>query len=165
MEPMPPYQGGGEMIKEVTMEKTTYSDIPHKFEAGTPNIADVVSFKAAVEFIGRIGKNAIQKHEETLLEYAQQRLSTIPDLRIIGTSSEKVGVISFVIDGVHHFDLGVMLDAKGIAVRTGHHCTQPLMECYGLEGTVRASFSVYNTLSEVDQLVDALINILTKLRD
>ena len=164
LETIPPYQGGGEMIKEVSLEKTTYSDIPHKFEAGTPNIADVVAFHTAIDFIEEIGKETIQKHEDLLTDYAQSRLSSIEGLRIIGTSSNKVGVVSFVVEGVHHFDLGVMLDAKGIAVRTGHHCTQPLMDCYGIEGTVRASFSVYNTTSEVDVLVDALQAIVTKLR-
>jgi cysteine desulfurase/selenocysteine lyase len=164
LEKIPPYQGGGEMIKEVSLEKTTYSDIPHKFEAGTPNIADVVAFHAAIDFIEQMGKKTIQKHEEHLTNYAQSRLGSIDGLRIIGTSSNKVGVVSFVVAGVHHFDLGVMLDAKGIAVRTGHHCTQPLMDCYGIEGTVRASFSVYNTTSEVDVLVDSLQAIVTKLR-
>jgi len=164
LEKIPPYKGGGEMIKEVTLEKTTYSDIPHKFEAGTPNIADVAAFKTAIEFIDQIGKASIIEHENTLLAYAHERLGAIDGLRIIGTAPEKVGVVSFVIDGVHHFDLGVMLDTKGIAVRTGHHCTQPLMDCYGLEGTVRASFSVYNTIEEIDVMVDALQGILKKLR-
>lgn len=164
LEKIPPYKGGGEMIKEVTMEKTTYSDIPHKFEAGTPNIADVVAFKTAIEYIDGIGKDLIIKHENALLDQAHSRLESIDGLRIIGKAPDKVGVVSFVVEGVHHFDLGVMLDAKGIAVRTGHHCTQPLMECFGLEGTVRASFSVYNTCEEVDLLVEALEDILKKLR-
>ena len=132
LEKMPPYQGGGEMIKEVTLEHTTYSEIPHKFEAGTPNIADVIAFRKAIEFINRIGKAAIIRHEDLLLEHAHQELKQIKGLRVIGTARDKVGVVSFTVDGVHHFDLGVMLDAKGIAVRTGHHCTQPLMECFGL---------------------------------
>ncbi|GJM28130.1 MAG: cysteine desulfurase [Cyclobacteriaceae bacterium] len=165
LEKMPPYKGGGEMIKEVTLEKTTYSDIPHKFEAGTPNIADVVAFKTAIEFIDEIGKNTIIQHENKLLNHAHAELEAIDGLRLIGTAAEKVGVVSFVVDGVHHFDLGVMLDTKGIAVRTGHHCTQPLMECYGLEGTVRASFSVYNTIEEVDLLVESLDAIVKKLRN
>jgi len=165
LEKMPPYQGGGEMIKEVTLEHTTYSEIPHKFEAGTPNIADVVAFKKAIDFINRVGKRAIIDHEEKILAHAHQELEKIPGLRIVGTAPHKVGVVSFVISGVHHFDLGVMLDARGIAVRTGHHCTQPLMDCYGLEGTVRASFSVYNTEEEVDELVKALDAILNKLRN
>jgi cysteine desulfurase/selenocysteine lyase len=165
LEKMAPYQGGGEMIKEVTLEQTTYSEIPHKFEAGTPNIADVVAFKKAVEFINRIGKKAIIEHENKILAHAHQQLEKIPGLRIVGTAPEKVGVVSFVISGIHHFDLGVMLDAKGIAVRTGHHCTQPLMDCYGLEGTVRASFSVYNTTEEVDEMVKALDIIVNRLRN
>lgn len=165
LEKMPPYKGGGEMIKEVTFEKTTYSDIPHKFEAGTPNIADVVAFKTAIEFISEIGKETIIKHENALLDYAQVNLKKIDGLRLIGEAPNKVGVVSFVVKGVHHFDLGVMLDTKGIAVRTGHHCTQPLMDCYGLEGTVRASFSVYNTLEEVDLLVESLDSIVKKLKN
>ena len=164
LEKMPPYQGGGEMIKEVSFEGTTYSDIPHKFEAGTPNIADVVAFSKAMEFVESLGKSVIADHEERLLHRAMQQLSTIEGFKAVGTAKEKVGVLSFNINGVHHFDLGVMLDAKGIAVRTGHHCTQPLMDCYGIEGTVRASFSVYNTEEEVDQLAQHLENIATKLR-
>lgn len=164
LEQIPPYQGGGEMIKEVTLERTTFNDIPHKFEAGTPNIADVVAFKWAIEFINALGKETIIRHEDILLDHAQKELAAIPGLRIIGTAPDKVGVISFVVDGIHHFDLGVMLDAKGIAVRTGHHCTQPLMDYYGLEGTVRASFSVYNTIEEVDQLIEALNSIVSRLR-
>jgi cysteine desulfurase/selenocysteine lyase len=164
LEKMPPYQGGGEMIKEVSFEQTTYSDIPHKFEAGTPNIADVVAFKSAIEYIDSIGKKTINKYENLLLAHASKELTGIDGLRIIGTAPNKVGVISFVLEGIHHFDLGVMLDAKGIAVRTGHHCTQPLMECYGLEGTVRASFSIYNTLEEIDTLVKSLDSIVKRLR-
>ena len=164
LEEMPPYQGGGEMIREVSFEQTTYSDIPHKFEAGTPNIAGVVAFKSAIEYIDSIGKKTINKHENLLLAHASKELTGIDGLRIIGTAPNKVGVISFVLEGIHHFDLGVMLDAKGIAVRTGHHCTQPLMECYGLEGTVRASFSIYNTLEEIDTLVKSLESIVKRLR-
>lgn len=165
LEKIPPYQGGGEMIKEVTLERTTYNDIPYKFEAGTPNIADVVAFKKAIEFIEKIGKAAIIKHEEMLLAYAHQQLETIEGLRIVGKAPSKVGVVSFVVDDVHPFDLGVMLDARGIAVRTGHHCTQPLMDYFGLEGTVRASFSIYNTREEVDELVKALSAIVKKLKN
>lgn len=163
LEKMPPYQGGGEMIKEVSFEGTTYSDIPHKYEAGTPNIADVVAFKSAIDFINGVGKDIIAKHEDTLLKHAYDKLSKIKGFRAVGTSEHKVGVLSFIIDGIHHFDLGVMLDAKGIAVRTGHHCTQPLMECFGIEGTVRASFSIYNTLEEVDRLAFCLEEIVNKL--
>jgi len=164
LEIMPPYQGGGEMIKEVSFSETTYSDIPHKFEAGTPNIADVVAFKTAINFIDQIGKETIARHEDQLLKYATSELSKIEGFRVVGNAPEKVGVLSFIIEGIHHFDLGVMLDAKGIAVRTGHHCTQPLMECYGLEGTVRASFSIYNTIEEIDSLVVALRSIVRKLK-
>ena len=165
LEEMPPYQGGGEMIKEVSFEQTTYSDIPHKFEAGTPNIADVVAFRSAIEFINNTGKELISNHEEKLLAHATKELTRIEGLRVIGTAPCKVGVISFVVEQIHHFDLGVMLDAKGIAVRTGHHCTQPLMECYGLEGTVRASFSIYNTIEEVDTFVESLEAIVKKLKN
>ncbi len=164
LEEMPPYQGGGEMIKEVSFEQTTYNDIPHKFEAGTPNIADVVAFKTAIEFIDGIGKKTILNHENLLLAHASKELAGIDGLRPIGVAPHKVGVISFVLEGIHHFDLGVMLDAKGIAVRTGHHCTQPLMECYGLEGTVRVSFAIYNTIEEIDTLVESLESIVKKLR-
>ncbi len=163
LDEMPPYQGGGEMIREVSFEGTTFAEIPHKFEAGTPNIADVVAFKSAIDFIDQVGKSAIAKHESQLLSYAMQSLETVPGFRAIGTAKDKVSVLSFVIEGLHHFDLGVMLDASGIAVRTGHHCTQPLMECLGLEGTVRASFSVYNTKEEIDSLAGNLRHITSKL--
>ena len=164
LEAMPPYQGGGEMIKEVTFEETTYNVIPYKFEAGTPNIADIVAFRHAVEFIESIGKPAIIAHEESLLAYANERLKEIDGLKFIGTAKKKVGVVSFVIEGVHHFDIGMMLDAKGIAVRTGHHCTQPLMQRFGIDGTVRASFSVYNTKEEIDRLADGLRGIVKMMR-
>ena len=158
-ESMPPYQGGGEMIKEVTFEKTTYNDIPFKFEAGTPNIADVIAFKTAVEFINELGKEAIKAHEDELLAYANEQLMQIKGFIPVGTAKEKVSVISFNINGMHPYDVGMMLDANGIAVRTGHHCTQPLMKRFGLEGTVRASFSVYNTKSEIDKLVEGVSRI------
>jgi cysteine desulfurase / selenocysteine lyase len=160
LEKMPPYQGGGEMIKEVTFEKTTYNDLPYKFEAGTPNIADVIAFRHAMEFILELGRENISAHEHSLLVYATEKLSKLKGVRMIGTSKTKVAVVAFVVEGIHHFDIGQMLDSRGIAVRTGHHCTQPLMECYGLEGTVRASFSVYNTTREIDQLVDGLERII-----
>jgi cysteine desulfurase / selenocysteine lyase len=160
LEKMPPYQGGGEMIKEVTFEKTTYNDLPYKFEAGTPNIADVIAFRHAMEFILELGRENISAHEHSLLVYATEKLSRLKGVRMIGTSKTKVAVVAFVVEGIHHFDIGQMLDSRGIAVRTGHHCTQPLMECYGLEGTVRASFSVYNTTREIDQLVDGLERII-----
>lgn len=160
LEAMPPYQGGGEMIKSVTFEKTTYNDLPYKFEAGTPNIADVIAFGKAIEFITSIGKNAIAQHEHELLSYATEKIKTLPHVRIIGEAADKVGVLSFTVEGIHPFDIGQMLDARGIAVRTGHHCTEPLMTRFGIEGTVRASFSVYNTKQEVDQLIEGLDRII-----
>lgn len=160
LETMPPYQGGGEMIKSVTFNKTTYNDLPYKFEAGTPNIADVIAFGKALEFINSIGKDAIARHEHELLTYATEKIKTLPYVRIIGEANEKVGVLSFIIDGIHPFDIGQMLDARGIAVRTGHHCTEPLMTRFGIEGTVRASFSVYNTKQEIDQLTEGLDRII-----
>jgi cysteine desulfurase / selenocysteine lyase len=160
LELMPPYQGGGEMIKSVTFEKTTYNDLPYKFEAGTPNIADVIAFGKAIEFINHMGKDAMAAHEHDLLTYATEKIKTLPHVRVIGEAKEKVGVLSFSVDGIHPFDIGQMLDARGIAVRTGHHCTEPLMARFGIEGTVRASFSVYNTRQEVDQLIEGLERII-----
>lgn len=160
LELMPPYQGGGEMIKTVTFEKTTYNDLPYKFEAGTPNIADVIAFGKAIEFINGLGKDAIAAHEHELLVYATEKVKTLPHVTIIGEAKEKVGVVSFTVEGIHPFDIGQMLDARGIAVRTGHHCTEPLMARFGIEGTVRASFSVYNTKGEVDQLIEGLDRII-----
>ncbi|WP_373522995.1 SufS family cysteine desulfurase [Aquiflexum sp.] len=159
LESMPPYQGGGEMIKEVTFAKTTYNDIPFKFEAGTPNIADVIAFQKALEFINELGKSKIKTHEDNLLSYATSLLGEIKGFIPVGTAKEKVSVLSFNINGMHPFDVGMMLDANGIAVRTGHHCTQPLMQRFGIEGTVRASFSVYNTESEIDYLASAVAKI------
>lgn len=159
LEKMPPYQGGGEMIKDVTFEETTYNDLPYKFEAGTPNIADVVAYRHAMEFILELGRENIAAHEHELLVYATEQISKLKAVKLVGTAKNKVGVLAFTVKGIHHFDIGQMLDARGIAVRTGHHCTQPLMECYGIEGTVRASFSVYNTKKEVDQLVEGLARI------
>lgn len=164
LELMPPYQGGGEMIKSVSFEKTTYNDLPYKFEAGTPNIADVIAFGKAIEFINSIGKEAIAAHEHELLVYATDRIKTLPHVRVIGEAKEKVGVLSFSIEGIHPFDIGQMLDARGIAVRTGHHCTEPLMARLGVEGTVRASFSVYNTKQEVDQFIEGLDRIIKFLK-
>ena len=164
LDKMPPYHGGGEMIKDVTFEKTTYNDLPYKFEAGTPNIGDVVAFRHAMEFILELGRENIAAHEHALLQYATERVSKLKGIRLIGTAQNKVGVLAFVVEGIHHFDIGQMLDARGIAVRTGHHCTQPLMECYGIEGTVRASFSVYNTRKEIDQLVEGLERIINFMK-
>lgn len=159
LESIPPYQGGGEMIKEVTFQKTTYSDIPFKFEAGTPNIADVIAFQKSLEFIQNLGKSNIKNHEDELLSYATAKMKEIKGFIPVGTAEQKVSVLSFNINGMHPFDVGVMLDAQGIAVRTGHHCTQPLMQRFGLEGTVRASFSVYNTKAEIDQMVASVAKI------
>jgi cysteine desulfurase/selenocysteine lyase len=164
LEKMPPYMGGGEMIKEVTFAKTTYNDLPYKFEAGTPNIADVVALKEAVNFINSIGKETMTEYENELLSYATEKLSAIPSVRLIGTSKNKVAVQSFVIEGIHHFDIGQMLDTRGIAVRTGHHCTQPLMDCFGIEGTVRASFSIYNTKEEIDELIEGVKRIVNFMK-
>ena len=164
LEKMPPYMGGGEMIREVTFEKTTYNELPYKFEAGTPNIADVVAFGEAIAFINGLGKENIAAHEQGLLSYATEKVKSVPGIRLIGTAAEKVSVLSFVIEGIHPFDIGQMLDARGIAVRTGHHCTQPLMDRFGIEGTVRASFAVYNTQGEVDNLVDGLKRIANYLK-
>tara|TARA_R110002050_G_scaffold74980_12_gene160817 strand:- start:5016 stop:6272 length:1257 start_codon:yes stop_codon:yes gene_type:complete len=159
LEAMPPYQGGGEMIKEVSFSKTTYNDIPYKFEAGTPNIGDVIAFAEALKFINQLGKAAIRAHENRLLVYATERCSKINGFIPIGTAKDKVSVLSFGINNIHPFDVGMMLDASGIAVRTGHHCTQPLMERFNIEGTVRASFAVYNTMEEIDRLVESLTKI------
>lgn len=156
LEAMPPFNGGGEMIKEVTFAKTTFNELPYKFEAGTPNIADTIAFKAAIDYVNTIGKENIRRQEEELLQYATEQLKQIDGLRIIGTAKEKLSVISFVIDGVHPSDMGVLLDNKGIAVRTGHHCAEPLMNRFGIPGTIRASFAFYNTKEEVDLLVDGL---------
>lgn len=154
---MPPYQGGGDMIDVVTFEKTTYNDLPHKFEAGTPHIAGVIALKAAIDYIEGIGLDKIKAWEHELLVYATEKLSKIEGLTIIGTSKEKTSVISFTIDGAHPHDIGTLLDRQGIAVRTGHHCTQPLMKRFNIPATTRASFSVYNTKEEVDALVAGII--------
>ncbi len=156
LEAMPPFQGGGEMIKDCTFPKTTYADLPYKFEAGTPNIADVVAFKPALDFIPSIGKENIRKHEDDLLSYATEKLLQIEGLKIIGAAKNKISVISFVIDRVHPQDVGILLDNKGIAIRTGHHCAQPLMDQFKIPGTTRASFAAYNTIEEVDKLVEGV---------
>jgi len=156
LEEMPVFMGGGEMIKEVTFEKTTFNDLPYKYEAGTPNIADTIALKVALDFVTETQKNIIRNHENDLLKYATEQLSAIEGLRIIGTAKNKVSLISFVIEGIHPQDIGVLLDNQGIAVRTGHHCTQPLMKRFGVPGTVRASFAMYNTKEEVDRLVAAV---------
>ena len=156
LEAMPPYQGGGEMIKDVSFQTITWNDLPYKFEAGTPNIADTIAFKAAMDFTAGIGKEKIRQHETELLSYATEQLQEIDRLRIIGTARKKISVISFVIDGIHPQDIGILLDNKGIAVRTGHHCAQPLMDRLCIRGTTRASFAMYNTKEEVDAMMEAL---------
>ncbi len=153
---LPPYQGGGEMIAEVTFEKTTYADLPHKFEAGTPNICGGIAFGAALDYMNNIGFDAIATYEHELLVYATERLLEIEGLKIYGTAKDKTAVISFNIEGLHPYDIGSILDKLGIAVRTGHHCTQPIMDFFKIPGTVRASFSFYNTLEEVDVLVEGV---------
>jgi len=153
---LPPYQGGGEMIAEVTFEKTTYADLPHKFEAGTPNICGGIAFGAALDYMNSIGFDAIGQYEEELVAYATEQLLTIDGLKIYGTAENKTSVISFNIEGIHPYDIGTIVDKLGIAVRTGHHCAQPIMDFYKVPGTVRASFSFYNTKEEVDKLVESL---------
>ncbi|HSD06472.1 cysteine desulfurase [Flavobacterium sp.] len=160
---LPPYQGGGEMIKEVTFEKTTYADLPHKFEAGTPNIAGGIVLGTAIDYMNEIGFENIQKQELELLDYATKRLSEIGGLRIYGTAAEKTSVISFNIDGIHPYDIGSIVDKLGIAVRTGHHCAQPIMNSFCIPGTIRASFSFYNTKEEIDVLVEAVKKAKTML--
>jgi cysteine desulfurase/selenocysteine lyase len=152
LEAMPPYQGGGDMISSVTFEKTTYNKVPHKFEAGTPDMAGVVGLKAAIEYMNGIGIEKIAAHEHDLLEYATEKLAALPGIRVIGTAADKASVLSFVIEDVHPHDIGTILDQEGIAVRTGHHCAQPVMDRFCIPATVRASFAVYNTRAEVDAL-------------
>lgn len=156
LEKMPVFMGGGEMIKDVTFEKTTFNELPYKFEAGTPNIADTIAFKTALEFLKRTGRKKVREHEKELVKYATSELLKIDGLKIIGTSKNKVSLVSFVIDKIHPQDIGVLLDNQGIAVRTGHHCTQPLMNRFGIRGTVRASFAMYNTIEEIDHFITAL---------
>ena len=161
---LPPYQGGGEMIAEVTFEKTTYADLPHKFEAGTPNIAGGIAFGAALDYINAIGMKQIAAYEEELLQYATEKLSEIPGLKIYGTAPKKTAVISFNVQGIHPYDIGSILDKLGIAVRTGHHCAQPIMDFYQIPGTVRASFSFYNTFEEIDTMLEALKKAISMLQ-
>lgn len=156
LEKLPPYQGGGEMIEEVTFEKTTYAGLPHKFEAGTPNICGGIAFGTALDYLNEIGMEAIAEYEANLLAYATDVLKKIPGLKIFGEAACKTSVISFNLEGIHPYDVGTILDKLGIAVRTGHHCAQPVMDFYGIPGTVRASFSFYNTREEADRLVAAV---------
>lgn len=162
---LPPYQGGGEMIDHVSFHGTTFADIPFKFEAGTPDYVGIAAFGKALEFIDKIGIDAIAAHEHDLLEYTTARMTAdIDDLRIYGTAPEKAGVISFNVDGIHPYDLGMFIDKLGIAVRTGHHCAQPLMARYDIDGCARASFAIYNTREECDRFVDALLRVIPMLR-
>jgi len=160
---MPPYQGGGDMIKDVTFEKTTYNELPFKFEAGTPNIEAGICLGDAIDYIEGIGLDAIKAYEDELLDYATSRLSEIDGIRFIGTAKQKSSVISFVVDGVHPYDIGVILDKLGVAVRTGHHCAQPVMNAFDIPGTVRVSLAMYNTKEEVDILIDGLQRALNML--
>jgi cysteine desulfurase/selenocysteine lyase len=153
---LPPYQGGGEMIATVTFEKTTYADLPHKFEAGTPNICGGIAFGAALDYLDAIGFDAIAAYEQDLLEYATKKLLEIEGMRIYGVAKEKTSVVSFNIEGLHPYDIGTIVDKLGIAVRTGHHCAQPIMDFYKIPGTVRASFSFYNTRAEIDRFIEAV---------
>ncbi len=164
LEEMPPYQGGGDMIAKVTFEKTTYNELPFKFEAGTPHIAGGICLGTALQYLDQFDLNEIAHYEKELAEYAQDLLSTFEDVRIIGTAKQKTSVVSFVVDGVHPFDIGTLLDKQGIAVRTGHHCTQPLMDFYGIPGTVRASFAFYNTKEEIDTFIAAFERSIGMLR-
>jgi len=164
LEDMPPYQGGGDMIRSVSFEKTTYNDVPYKFEAGTPNVADVIAFGAAIDYLSKLNHAAIQRYEKDLLEYATHQLSEIKELRIIGTAKEKAGVISFVLEGINAMDAGMYLDTLGIAVRTGQHCTEPVMDFFNIPGTIRASFLFYNTKEEIDALVEGVKKAIKLLK-
>lgn len=163
LEAMPPYQGGGEMIKEVSFAGTTYNELPYKFEAGTPNIADVIAFGASFDYVASLPKNAIWEQEKDLLDYATTKLQAVDGLRIVGQAQHKIAVISFIIDGIHPQDIGVLLDQYGIAIRTGHHCAQPLMQRFDIVGTCRASFAFYNTREEIDAFVIALQKVVNML--
>lgn len=163
LEEMPPYQGGGDMIKNVSFEKTTFNELPFKFEAGTPNIIGGIALGTAIEYIESIDRKSAFDYEKTLLEYAEKELLKIEDVQVFGNSSEKTSLVSFNVGSIHPFDLGTLLDKQGIAVRTGHHCTQPLMDFYNIPGTIRASFSIYNTVEEVELFLDALRRAITVL--
>jgi cysteine desulfurase/selenocysteine lyase len=156
LEAMPPWQGGGDMILSVSFEKTTWNSLPYKFEAGTPNIAGTVALGAAIDWVGRVGLHAIAAHEHELLEYGTRRLLEVPGLRLVGTAREKASVLSFVMEGIHPHDIGTVLDYEGIAIRTGHHCAQPVMERFGIPATARASLAAFNTREELDTLVRGL---------
>jgi cysteine desulfurase / selenocysteine lyase len=164
LESMPPYQGGGEMIHSVSFEKTTYNEVPYKFEAGTPNIADVIALGTAIDYLSGMDRAAALNHELGLMEYASLKLGEIEGVRLIGTAPEKASVVSFVIDGLNALDVGMYLDTMGIAVRTGHHCTEPVMDRFGIPGTIRASFMFYNTYQEVEQLIEGVKKAIALLK-
>lgn len=164
LERMPPYQGGGDMIAKVTFERTTYNTLPFKFEAGTPHIAGGICLGEAIRFLDNLDAQALQRHEKELTEYAQDLLDTFEGVQLIGEAKKKTSVVSFHVDGIHPFDIGTLLDKQGIAVRTGHHCTQPLMDFYGIPGTVRASFAFYNTREEIDTFIAAVDKSISLLR-
>jgi cysteine desulfurase/selenocysteine lyase len=164
LEAMPPYQGGGDMIMSVSFEKTTYNEVPFKFEAGTPNVADVIAFGTAIDYLSQLNHSENEKYEKDLLDYATQQLSDINEVRLIGTSKEKAGVISFILEGINAMDAGMYLDTLGIAVRTGHHCTEPVMHRFNIPGTIRASFLFYNTKEEIDKLVDGVKKAIKLLK-
>lgn len=164
MRRLPPYQFGGEMIDEVTFEKTTFNELPYKYEAGTPNVEGALALETALRYINETGIEAIGRHEEALLKYAEKKLLEIDGVRIIGTAAHKSGALSFVVEGTHPYDVGLLLNKFGIAVRTGHHCAQPLIDFLGLPGTVRASFAMYNTIEEVDVFADALTKVVSMLK-
>ncbi len=159
LEQMPPYQGGGEMIKEVRFDKTSYNELPYKFEAGTPNVGDVLGLEAAIKYVTEKGSDAIALHESDLLDYATKKLSGLDNIRLVGQASKRTGVVSFIFEDIHPYDTGIILDKLGIAIRTGHHCAQPIMDFFGIPGTVRVSFAMYNTRKEVDRLIEALIQV------
>ena len=161
---MPPYQGGGDMIEKVTFEKTTYNGLPHKFEAGTPNISGGIGLGVAFEFLSGLDMDEVEHYEKELATYAEKELLKLDGMRLIGTAKEKTSVVSFIVEGLHPFDIGTLLDKQGIAVRTGHHCTQPVMDFFKIPGTVRASFAFYNTMAEVDILVKGVERSINMLR-
>jgi len=163
LDELPPYQGGGEMIEEVTFERTTYNHLPFKFEAGTPSVGDVLGLGCAIDFMQQVGIDTIAAHEADLLHYATARIREIPGVRLFGTAPEKAAVLSFLVGEAHPYDVGTLIDQLGVAVRTGHHCTQPVMDRYGIPGTVRASFAVYNTRDEIDAFIAALEKVLPLL--
>jgi cysteine desulfurase/selenocysteine lyase len=159
LEAMQPFKGGGDMILSVSFEKTTYAPIPHKFEAGTPPIAEVIGLGAAIDYLNAVGMGQIQAHEEELLRYATDRVGSMPGVRLIGTAKHKAAVLSFEVDGIHPHDVGTLLNEEGVAVRTGHHCAQPVMQRFEVPATVRASFAFYNTLAEIDALAAAIAKV------